>query len=110
LEVAAVTRSAEQHKQDPDSRFKVRLTISNDPDQNSQNPNYVVNMSTGGMFIETSRMLPVDTLLRIELVLPGKETPITCKARVAWTNDPHSLKKQSLPHGMGLQFLTPLSR
>ncbi len=67
-------------------------------------------MSTGGMFIETSELLPVDTLLMVELMLPGKETPMACKARVAWTNGPHTLKKQSLPYGMGLQFLTPLSR
>lgn len=105
-----MTRSAEQHKQKRDTRFKARLTISNGPDKNRLFTNYVVNMTTGGMFIETSRMLPVNTLLIMELMLPGKDTPITCKARVAWTNDPHSLKKRSLPHGMGLQFLTPLSR
>ena len=45
-------------------------------------------------------------MLIIELMLPGKETPLKCKARVAWTNELPSLKKQSLPHGMGLQFLT----
>ncbi len=105
-----MTRSAEQHKQKHDSRFKVRLTISNGSDKNRPITNYVVNMSTGGMFIEASKILPVDTLLIIEIMLPGKETPLKCEARVAWTNEPHSLKKRSLPHGMGLQFLTPLSR
>lgn len=90
--------------------FKARLTISDGPDKNKSITCYVVNMSTGGMFIEASEMLPVDTLLTIELMLPGTEAPLTCKARVAWTNEPCSLKKQSLPYGMGLQFLTPLSR
>ncbi len=104
-----MTSSAGQHKQEHDSRIKVCLTISDGPDQNKTLTNYVVNMSTGGMFIETSDLLPVDTLLKVELMLPGK-TPITCKARVAWTNGPNSLKKQSLPYGMGLQFLTPLAR
>lgn len=101
--------SAEQHEQQHDSRFKVRLTISDGPDKNRQLTNYVVNMTTGGMFIEASKILPVGTSLIVELMLPGKETHLTCKARVAWTNEPPSLKKQSLPHGMGLQFLTPLS-
>ena len=105
-----MTSSAEQHKQQHDSRFKARLTILNGPDENGPITDYVVNMGTRGMFIETSKMLPVGTLLIVELMLPGSETPITCKARVAWTNEPHALKKRSLPHGMGLQFLTPLSR
>lgn len=102
-----MTNGTEVHKQD--SRFKACLTISEGPEQNKTITNYIVNMSTGGMFIESSNPLPVDTLLQVELMLPGK-TPITCKARVAWTNGPHSLKKHSLPYGMGLQFLTPLSR
>ncbi len=104
-----MTSSAGHNKQEHDSRIKVCLTISDGPDQNKTITNYVVNMSTGGMFIETSNLLPVDTLLKVELILPGK-TPITCKARVAWTNGPNLLKKQSLPYGMGLQFLTPLAR
>lgn len=104
-----MTRSVEPHKQELHSRFKVRLTIPDSPDKNEPITCYVVNMGTGGMFIEASEMLPVDTLLIIELMLPGTETPLTCKARVAWTNEPHSLKKESLPYGMGLQFLTPLS-
>ncbi len=103
-----MARSTGQHERDRDSRFKVCLTVSDGPDQDKTTTNYVVNMSTGGMFIETSELLPVDTLLRVELMLPG--TPFTCKARVAWTNGPHSLKKHSLPPGMGLQFLTPLAR
>ncbi len=105
-----MTSSAEQQEQEHDSRFKVCLTISDGPDKNKTITNYVVNMSTGGMFIETSELLPVDTLLKVELMLPGTKTPMTCKARVAWANGPHTLKKQSLPYGMGLQFLTPLSR
>ncbi len=104
-----MTSSAGLHRPQYDSRIKVCLTISDGPDQNKTITNYVVNMSTGGMFIETSDLLPVDTLLKVELMLPGK-TPITCKARVAWTNGPHPLKKQSLPYGMGLEFLTPLAR
>lgn len=105
-----MTSNAEQHEQKHDPRFKVCLTVSDGPDENKTVTNYLVNMSTGGMFIEASELLPVDTLLKVELMLPGNDTPITCKARVAWTNGPHTLKKQSLPYGMGLQFLTPLAR
>ena len=91
-------------------RFKIKQPIFYGPEHQMLMADDTVNMSVGGVFIETSRMLPVDIPLFVEFRLPGKEVPITCKARVAWTNEPHSLKKRSLPHGMGLQFLTPLSR
>ena len=60
LEVTTVARSTEQDQEKHDSRFKVRLTISKGPDKNRPITNYVVNMSTGGMFIEASKMLPVE--------------------------------------------------
>ena len=67
--------------------------------------NYTVNMSTGGVFLETDNILPVDTSLAIKFRLPGNDSIITCNARVAWNNVPGSLKKFSLPPGMGIQFL-----
>jgi uncharacterized protein (TIGR02266 family) len=67
--------------------------------------NYAVNLSTGGMFIESNKILPVETLLTVEFMLPNANRQIACKARVAWTNEPEALKKPSLPPGMGIQFL-----
>ncbi len=91
--------------QKPEQRFKVRLAIFNGPYQDKLVKNYAVNVSTGGVFMETSNILPVDTLLVVEFMLPNKVTPITCRARVAWTNEPHCPKNASLPPGVGLQFL-----
>ena len=62
-------------------------------------------MSTGGVFIETSHILPEDTELTVKFKLPDYDNIIVAKVRVAWTNDPDSMKKTSLPSGMGLQFL-----
>ena len=67
--------------------------------------NYSVNMSTGGLFIETVTPLTVDTPLLVEFMLPVKNKFITCKARVAWVNAPGALIKPSLPPGMGIQFI-----
>jgi uncharacterized protein (TIGR02266 family) len=67
--------------------------------------NYTVNVSTGGVFIEADKILPVDTALLIKFKLPDDDIIITCKARVAWTNKPGELKKHSLPPGMWIQFL-----
>ncbi len=66
---------------------------------------YSVNMSTGGVFIEAVKILPVDAPLIVEFTLPINSKIITCKARVAWVNEPAAPVKPALPPGMGLQFL-----
>jgi uncharacterized protein (TIGR02266 family) len=88
-----------------DPRFKARIAIYNGPDQQKLMTNYSVNMSTGGMFIETENIRPVDTSLVIKFKLPDNDVIITCNARVAWTNEPGNLRKYTLPSGMGLQFI-----
>jgi uncharacterized protein (TIGR02266 family) len=92
----------------PKSRSHVRLAVYYRGQENLLK-DYTVNMSSGGVFIETRTMLPVDTISYMQFRLPDTEpdtdTIITCNARVAWTNEPGLLKKSSLPPGMGLQFL-----
>jgi uncharacterized protein (TIGR02266 family) len=66
---------------------------------------YTVNISTGGVFLETSAPLPVDTRLHLEIQLPGEENPLCARARVAWTNDAYGSTCGTLPEGMGLQFV-----
>jgi uncharacterized protein (TIGR02266 family) len=64
-----------------------------------------VDLSTGGMFIETKELLPIDKPLNIEFKLPEDSRFIKCSARVSWLNHPESIKNQNLPTGMGLQFV-----
>jgi uncharacterized protein (TIGR02266 family) len=66
---------------------------------------YSVNISTGGVFIGSDMILPEDTELTIKLDLPNSAEPLSTHARVAWVNNPLTMKKASLPPGMGLQFL-----
>jgi uncharacterized protein (TIGR02266 family) len=65
---------------------------------------YSVNLSTGGLFLETDHILPLETPLSIEFILPDVPEPIRCSARVAWINHPELPNKPHLPVGMGLQF------
>ena len=65
---------------------------------------YSVNMSFGGIFIESENVLPADTTLFVEFKLPVNNRRIKCKSRVAWTNEPQNPKSSALPAGMGLQF------
>jgi len=88
-----------------DPRFLARIAIFNGPSQKELMTDYSVNVSSGGLFIETVKILPVDTQLVVKFKLPGMDNVITCKSRVAWVNEPGALKKPALPQGMGLQFL-----
>ena len=98
------------HKKEfsPESRSHVSLAVYYHG-QEKLLKDYTVNMSTGGVFIETVNILPVDSMLYMQFKLPDTapdtDTIITCNARVAWTNEPGHLKKISFPPGMGLQFL-----
>lgn len=64
-----------------------------------------LDLSAGGLFVETSKLLPVGTVIHIELPLPDLEQPHRVQGRVAWVNHPEWVKKPKLPAGMGIQFL-----
>jgi uncharacterized protein (TIGR02266 family) len=88
-----------------DPRYLARIAIFYGMYQNELLTDYSINISTGGVFIESGRILPEGTELTVKFNLPDSEIIIVSKARVAWTNEPPSLKKTTLPPGMGLQFI-----
>ena len=92
----------EKHAED---RIQARIAIFHGPHQKKILTDYSINISTGGVFIETSMILPEGSELIVKFSLPNSNTLIATKARVAWVNGPVLLKKQSLPPGMGLQFI-----
>ncbi len=92
-------------KQGYESRYKTRLAIFYGSGQRKLMTDYSVNMSTGGIFIETVNPMPVDTILFMKFTLPSNGEIISCKTKVAWTNEPGEIKSKDLPLGMGLQFL-----
>jgi uncharacterized protein (TIGR02266 family) len=67
--------------------------------------NYSVNLSTGGIFIETLEPIDIETPLTLEFSLPGNPHKICCHGRVAWVNTADQLSSQALPPGIGVQFL-----
>ena len=87
------------------SRFNTSLPVhfSND----SQEPfiGSSVNLSSGGLFLESRNIFPVDTELTLCFSLPNVDIDIHCNAKVGWVNVSGALLKPSLPQGMGLQFL-----
>ncbi len=86
-------------------RYVARLRVHYGLDPQKLLADYSVNVSTGGLFIETLNLLPLETALMVEFILPEPETTIRCQGKVAWLNHPELIKNPNLPIGMGLQFL-----
>lgn len=87
------------------TRFMAHLRVQYGTELQELLTDYSVNLSTGGLFIETGKLLPVDSSLGIEFILPDNTATIRCKGRVAWINHPELIKNPNLPVGMGLQFV-----
>jgi uncharacterized protein (TIGR02266 family) len=86
-------------------RYFARLQISFGKEAGQRLSDYAINLSTGGVFLETTNLMEENTPLTAEFVLPHRNISICCKARVAWVNHPDLIKNQNLPVGMGIQFL-----
>ncbi|HTP64303.1 MAG TPA: response regulator [Geobacteraceae bacterium] len=86
-------------------RFIARLRIRYGENAEKLLTDYSINLSTGGVFIETEDYLPIDTILSIEFILPENEKTICCRGRVAWLNSAGAMVNPNLPAGIGLQFL-----
>ncbi len=69
------------------------------------NEGVVVNLNSGGLFIEAERQFPVESMIELELILPEEEKPVQCRGRIAWVNHPEWIKNPSLPQGMGVRFV-----
>jgi uncharacterized protein (TIGR02266 family) len=63
-----------------------------------------LNVNRGGLFVETDRLYPVDTLFTLEFTPTESTSSIRVKGRVAWVNHPEWVKTSTLPSGMGIQF------
>lgn len=65
---------------------------------------YLKDLSRGGLFIKTDRPLALERLVDVDLLPPGRSTPIRVRCKVVRVkNDDAS--KQSNSQGMGLQFV-----
>ncbi len=85
-------------------RVDARLLVRFGPDESILS-SYSINLSTGGLFLETDDPLPIDSPLNLEFLLPGPGKKIRCRGRVAWLNSSGRILKRDLPVGMGVQFL-----
>lgn len=65
-----------------------------------------LDISGGGMFIESQADIPSGTQVELTFNLPGgPTTPLICKAKVSWLNRKPSPMKPHYPHGLGVMFV-----
>jgi uncharacterized protein (TIGR02266 family) len=88
-----------------EQRYRARMSVHYGPEPGVLLTDFSINLSSGGLFLETRSLLPPDTTLKIEFILPGSHANVRCLARVAWLNHPDFPRNNRLPSGMGLQFL-----
>jgi uncharacterized protein (TIGR02266 family) len=65
---------------------------------------YIDNLGEGGLFIHTTKNLPVGSLLDLEFSLPDSNQAITTKGKVVWIR-PQDMSTEKMPPGMGIQFI-----
>ncbi len=90
-----------------DSRKTKRISVNLELiSRNSGNciDSFVMNMSSGGMFIKTNHLLPIDAEFALNLQLPDDPEIMAIDGRVVWTK---SVSNAS-PAGMGIQFTNVL--
>lgn len=64
-----------------------------------------MNMSEGGLFVATHNVVPVGTMLLVNIVLPFERDAVVVMAQVRWSR-PYS-GQDDVPPGLGLQFVDP---
>lgn len=86
-------------------RFPVSFQLAFQDCRQKRHVGSCINLNTGGMFVATETLFPVDTCLSVEFLLPGGQDALQCSVRVAWVNHPEWCKKNSVPCGLGLQYV-----
>lgn len=81
--------------------FQIKFTIDGE-EYNGK----CLDISSGGLFIDTSVRCRVGKVFDLEFVLPGqKSQEIRCRGAVAWFNDRPNPTKPNYPVGFGVRFV-----
>ena len=96
--------------QDEDSKFTSKRLLSEmrvfyGPSLKTMLSGFSIDISDGGLYLQTDFPLKVDEELILNFALPGQKKSITCNARVAWLNTKGKLRNSNLPPGAGIQFV-----
>ncbi len=95
----------EQDNRRGDSRVPVNLLVRVKYEQVDEFiDHFATNISRGGIFLQSRKPYPKDTLLKFEMQLKGGQTILKGAGRVAWARLPGGEGKPKVP-GMGVKFV-----
>jgi len=86
-------------------RYKAKLQVRYGQNTDKMLSDFSIDISSGGLFIETDSPLEVDQQFKIGFTLPDPKRDVNCSAQVAWVNLPLSPIKTARPPGMGVRFI-----
>ncbi|CAN5775028.1 hypothetical protein BH11MYX4_BH11MYX4_29460 [soil metagenome] len=89
-----------------DTRVEPRAAVYASVDLFSENnfwSGLTMNMSDGGVFVATHNVVPVGTVLVLNLLLPFEKEPVITLAQVRWSRA--YTGQADVPPGLGLQFV-----
>ncbi len=66
---------------------------------------YTENLSRGGMYIATTREIAPESILQIQLDIPGAEEPLQLEGRVMYRLDLELAEERGRSPGVGVQFI-----
>jgi uncharacterized protein (TIGR02266 family) len=66
---------------------------------------YAANISAGGVFVHTVEPLPLQTVVSIEMQLPGSDVPVSAKGMVVHRVTADDAAQRGTLPGMGVQFV-----
>jgi len=87
-------------------RVHARFTVDLDVTLASQHNFYggfAENLSAGGIFVATHKMLPVGEVLMLSIRLPGRTRPVEGAGEVRWVRE--YSERSNVPPGLGLRFV-----
>lgn len=101
--MGTIEESLTTYENRSEDRVAARLSVQLLRNNRTILKKYSVNMSVGGIFLESEMLLPKGVPLALYFELPDSRN-IHCHAKVAWVNRPQCLSCENLPPGMGVQF------
>jgi len=85
-------------------RIKTRLQASYGIYSGKETPCFVTDLSIGGVFLETAKVLPTNSTICLEFRLEASRSPIVCRGRVARVKTHTQSSEPSEAPGMGIEF------
>ena len=89
----------------PRSRLKAEVRVSYGPSHGTLLAGFCIDLSSGGLYLQTDFPLEVGESLILRFSLPDQDKIVTCNSRVAWVNTKKNRLRPESPPGAGIQFV-----